>query len=141
MPNASKTMGLKISEVSHQLGVNPQTLYFYERIGLIPSPERTKTGSRLYSQEDVERLSFILRAKSLGLTLQEIKEILALKEGEALTCQAVYERLQQKIQEIDEKINRYSQLREELLPLLKQCETNLDQDRECIVLDDFSEIP
>ncbi|MDR9401802.1 MAG: heavy metal-responsive transcriptional regulator [Halothece sp. Uz-M2-17] len=134
-------MGLKISDVSHQLGVNPQTLYFYERIGLIPSPQRTKSGSRLYSEEDVERLSFILRAKSLGLTLEEIKEVLALKEGEALTCQAVYERLQQKITEIDEKINRYSQLRDELLPLLKHCEANLDQDRECIVLDDFSRNP
>jgi len=86
-------MGLKISDVSHHLGVNPQTLYFYERIGLIPSSQRTKSGSRLYTQEDIERLSFILRAKSLGLTLEEIKE------GEALTCQAVYERLQQKITE------------------------------------------
>ncbi len=134
-------MDLKISEVSHQLGINPQTLYFYERIGLIPSPRRTKSGSRLYSEEDVERLSFILRVKSLGLKLEEIKEVLALKEGESLTCQAVYERLQQKITEIDQKINRYAQLREELLPLLKQCEANLDQDRECIVLDDFSETP
>jgi DNA-binding transcriptional MerR regulator len=52
-------MGLKISDVSHHLGVNPQTLYFYERIGLIPSSQRTKSGSRLYSQEVVERLSFI----------------------------------------------------------------------------------
>ncbi|AFZ44709.1 transcriptional regulator, MerR family [Halothece sp. PCC 7418] len=134
-------MGLKISEVSHQLGVNPQTLYFYERIGLIPSPQRTKSGFRLYNEEDIERLSFILRVKSLGLTLEEIKEILALKEGESLTCQAVYERLQQKITEIDRKINRYSQLRAELVPLLKHCEAYLDQDRECIALDDFSETP
>ncbi|MFP4338171.1 MAG: heavy metal-responsive transcriptional regulator, partial [Halothece sp.] len=122
------------------LGINPQTLYFYERIGLIPPPQRSKAGYRLYSQEDMERLSFILRVKSLGLTLEEIKEILALKEGESLTCEAVYERLQQKIAEIDQTIRRYSQLREELLPLLKQCETKLDQDRdqECVVFDEFS---
>ena len=131
----------KISQVSQQLGINPQTLYFYERIDLIPPPQRSKAGYRLYSQEDIERLSFIIRVKSLGLTLEEIKEILALKAGESLTCEAVYERLQQKITEIDQTIHRYSQLREELLPLLKRCETNLDQDRECIVLDDFSETP
>ena len=132
---------LKISEVSRQLGINPQTLYFYERIGLIPPPQRSKAGYRLYRQEDIERLSFILRVKSLGLTLEEIKEILALKEGESLTCQAVYERLQQKIAEIDQKIQRYSQLRAELIPLLKQSEANLDQNRECIVFDQFSDTP
>ena len=131
----------KISQVSQQLGVNTQTLYFYERIGLIPAPQRSKAGYRLYSQEDIERLSFIIRVKSLGLTLEEIKEILALKEGHSLTCEAVYEQLQQKITEIDQTIRRYSQLREELLPLLKQCETNLDQDRECIVFDEFSPNP
>jgi MerR family Zn(II)-responsive transcriptional regulator of zntA len=61
----------QVGEVSRRLGLNPQTLYFYERIGLIPSPQRTEAGYRLFSQQDMERLAFISRAKSLGLTLDE----------------------------------------------------------------------
>ena len=58
--------------------INPQRLYFYERIGLIPPPQRTEAGYRLFSELDVDRLAFITRAKSLGLSLDDIKEILSL---------------------------------------------------------------
>lgn len=67
---------LQVGEVSRRLGLNPQTLYFYERIGLMPSPKRTTAGYRLYDRLDLERLSFITQAKALGLSLDEIKELL-----------------------------------------------------------------
>lgn len=132
----------QISEVSRILGVNPQTLYFYERIGLIPSPQRNQAGYRLFSPEDVERLNFIARAKSLGLTLDEIKEILALKNGRSLTCQAVHDRLSQKVQDIENKIRHLQTLRSELLPLIERCQTNLDPlntHQQCIVLEETRE--
>ena len=128
----------QVGEVSRSLGINPQTLYFYERIGLIPSPRRTEAGYRLFSQGDVERLAFISRAKSLGLSLDEIKEILVLKEGQLLTCKAVYDRLSPKVQEIQENIQKLQTLHDELLPLLEQCRTNFDQadpKHQCIVLE------
>jgi DNA-binding transcriptional MerR regulator len=87
----------QVGEISRRLDINPQTLYFYERIGLIPPPERTVAGYRLFSQQDVERLGFIVRAKSLGLSLDEIKDILVLKDDRSLTCQAVYERLSKSV--------------------------------------------
>jgi MerR family Zn(II)-responsive transcriptional regulator of zntA len=132
----------QVGEVSRRLGVNPQTLYFYERIGLIPSPQRTKAGYRIFSEEDVERLVFIVRCKSLGLTLDEIKEILALKDGRSLTCQAVHDRLSQKVQDIEDKIRHLQTLRSELLPLIERCQTNLDPlntDQQCIVLEETRE--
>jgi len=132
----------QVGEVSRRLGVNPQTLYFYERIGLIPSPQRTKAGYRIFSEEDVERLAFIVRCKSLGLTLDEIKEILALKNGRSLTCQAVHDRLNQKVEDIEDKIRHLQTLRSELLPLIERCQTNLDPlntDRQCIVLEETRE--
>lgn len=84
---------LKISEVAQRLGVNPQTIYFYERIGLIPSPKRTRSGYRLFGEEDIKRLSFITHVKSLGIPLEDIKEILELKERGKLSCEEVYCRL------------------------------------------------
>ncbi len=126
----------QVGEVSRRLDINPQTLYFYERIGLIPSPERTIAGYRLFSQQDVERLTFIVRAKSLGLSLDEIKDILALKDGRSLTCQAVYERLSKKVQEIEENIHQLQALHKDLVPLVKRCQENLQaSDKECVVLD------
>jgi DNA-binding transcriptional MerR regulator len=132
----------QVGEVSRLLDINPQTLYFYERIGLIPSPQRTEAGYRLFSQQDVDRLTFITRAKSLGLSLDEIKDILALKDGRSLTCQAVYERLSKKVNEIEDTIRQLQILHNELTPLVQQCYANLQKtDQECVVLDQFQVKP
>lgn len=132
----------QVGEVSRRLNLNPQTLYFYERIGLIPPPQRTASGYRQFSQQDLDRLAFITRAKSLGLTLDEIKEILLLKDGRSLTCQAVYERLSEKVQEIESTIQQLQTLRDELTPLVAQCHANLQiTDRECTVLDPAQSFP
>jgi MerR family transcriptional regulator, Zn(II)-responsive regulator of zntA len=126
----------QVGEVSRRLDLNPQTLYFYERIGLIPPPQRTEAGYRLFSQQDVDRLAFITRAKALGLSLDEIKDVLALKDGRSLTCQAVYERLNKKVREIEETMRQLQALHDELTPLVEQCYANLQTtDRECVVLD------
>ncbi|MFP4007719.1 MAG: heavy metal-responsive transcriptional regulator [Spirulinaceae cyanobacterium] len=127
---------LQVGEVARQLGINTQTLYFYERIGLMRSPPRSESGYRLYSDADLERLSFILQAKDLGLTLEEIGEILTLKEGRSLTCREVHDRLVQKVQQIENQIQKLQALRHELLPLVDRCRTSLeDEQRQCTVLE------
>ncbi len=116
----------QVGEVSRDLGINPQTLYFYERKGLIPPPQRTEAGYRLFSQLDVDRLVFISHAKSLGLSLDDIREILVLKEGQLLTCKAVYDRLSKKVQEIEDKIRQLQSLHDDLVPLMEQCKSKFD---------------
>lgn len=126
----------QVGEVSRRLGLNPQTLYFYERIGLMPSPKRTAAGYRLYEQSDLERLSFITQAKALGLSLDDIKELLLLQDGQQLSCQEVYDRLLKKMQHIDETICKLQTLRAQLTPLLEQCQRGLAQPapgRQCVV--------
>ncbi|MBL1177022.1 heavy metal-responsive transcriptional regulator [Pantanalinema sp. GBBB05] len=126
----------QVGEVSRRLDLNPQTLYFYERIGLIPSPQRTETGYRLFSQQDLERLTFIVRAKSLGLTLDEIKDILVLKDERSLTCGAVHARLSRKVQEIEATIHQLQVLHDELMILLQRCSEQLQTpDKECVVFE------
>lgn len=115
---------LQVGEVSRRLGLNPQTLYFYERIGLIPPPNRTQSGYRLFNEQDIERLSFITRVKALGFSLEEIKELLKLQDQCFLSCGEVYNRLFHKIRQIEQNIQQLQDLREELLPLLERCREN-----------------
>lgn len=122
---------LQVSEVSRKLGVNPQTLYFYERIGLIPAPNRTEAGYRLYADQDIERLTFIARAKSLGLTLEEIGEILTLKERAGMDCCfAVRDRLKAKVDQIQQTIQELQALHDDLLPMIDQCDRGIITSKE-----------
>lgn len=128
---------LQIKEVTRRLKLNPQTLYYYERIGLI-KPQRTQAGYRLFSDQDLQRLTFITNSKSLGLTLEEIREILTLKDGKSLTCQTVYLKLEEKIKTIQEQIQQLQLLEKDLSLLLQKCQINLDSaepDSQCIILD------
>ncbi len=67
--------GLTIGELAKQLQLNPKTIRYYEEVGLLPEPQRSESGYRLYSRDEMERLQLVKRAKLLGLSLAEIKEI------------------------------------------------------------------
>jgi len=83
--------GMRISEVADQLGVAPSTVRYYERIGLVPSPPRTPSGYRTYDDEAAARLLFITRAKRIGLTLEQIAEVLPIWNG--VNCTATHEEI------------------------------------------------
>lgn len=70
---------MRIGELARQAGVNIQTVRFYERKGLLPAPRRKPSGYRLYTDEDLHRLRFIRRAKALGFSLEEIREVLHMR--------------------------------------------------------------
>jgi DNA-binding transcriptional MerR regulator len=133
---------LQVGEVSRKLGLNPQTIYFYERIGLIPPPSRTEAGYRLFAQEDVDRLTFITHTKTMGLSLDDIREILAAKEQKSPTCQTIHDCLQKKAKAIEETIQQLQILRDELLPLINHCQRNIEcqdcanSEESCAVTDD-----
>lgn len=70
---STATAGLRISEVAQRTGFTGPTLRYYEEIGLLPAPDRTPAGYRVYGDRDVARLDFIARAKRLGCSLEEIQ--------------------------------------------------------------------
>jgi MerR family transcriptional regulator, mercuric resistance operon regulatory protein len=79
---------LAIGELSQRTGCNIETIRYYERIGLLPLPRRQGGRFRRYGDDDVDRLSFIRRARELGFTLDDVRELLrlaALRGGED-TC-------------------------------------------------------
>ncbi len=106
--------GLYIGDLAKRVGTNPKTIRYYEGLGLLSSPERTDSGYRLYAESDVERLRFILNAKSLGLTLNEIKDIVDLWAQGTVPCGHVSRLLEDKLALLDAKIRELTAFRDEL---------------------------
>ena len=115
---------LKIGQVARRAGVGVETIRFYEREGLIDKPPRRASGYRQYPVNTADRVRFIKRAKELGFTLKEIRELLTLRAAPRAKCGEVRRRAAQKIQDIDEKIASLSRMREALGTLMAQCEGN-----------------
>lgn len=98
-------MGITVKQVAERVGMPSRTVRYYDRIGLVRADERSASGYRLYSVEDEGRLLFIRRAKRLGLSLEEIRGLMAAAEGGCGSTVPELERLlEQKIREVDEKI-------------------------------------
>jgi DNA-binding transcriptional MerR regulator len=105
---------MQIGELAGELGLNTRTIRYYEGIGLLPEPERTGGNYRAYGREDLERLRFIRAAQRLGLTLDEIREVLAFAERGEPPCGFVRERLRREVAAIDARIAELQALRGEL---------------------------
>lgn len=104
---------LKIGDLAKRYELNVRTLRYYETIGLLPEPARTESGYRLYSEEDARRLEFVLQAKRVGFSLEEIQRIVQLgRHGAA--CGYVRETLTRHLAQIDRQIADLQRLRAEL---------------------------
>lgn len=110
----------KIGYAAHQSGFSVGTVRYYEREGLLNSAYRSDSGYRLYNDADIERLKFIRKAKSLGLTLEDIAELLRLQEGGGSQTQ-VRERVRERLADLDHKILHLTAIRDALATLEHQC--------------------
>ncbi|WP_421657903.1 heavy metal-responsive transcriptional regulator [Leptothermofonsia sp. ETS-13] len=110
---------LKIGEVASLSGLPVKTVRYYEEIGLLaPMVERSQAGYRLFDGQIINRLAFIKRAQSLGLTLDEIRNILNVHDQGQLPCGEVKQHLQDKLTAITQQIEALETLRSELQGLL-----------------------
>jgi Hg(II)-responsive transcriptional regulator len=126
-------VGMKIGEVAARAGVNPQTLRYYERRGLLREPDRSQSGYRSYSPDAVRVVRFVKHAQELGFTLSDIDELLQLAAGEPGTCRAVRALAKTKLAELDRKIAMLRAMRRSLERLVKTCDRPRAQ-RECPLL-------
>jgi DNA-binding transcriptional MerR regulator len=95
---------LKIGELAKRASVCAKAIRFYEAKGVLPSPSRSENGYRLYSPETADVLRFIKQAQGLGLTLEEIKEIMVIRQGGRPPCRHAYQLLRKKATELDRKL-------------------------------------
>ena len=113
---------LTIGRLAREVGINSETVRFYERQGLLPRPPRSASGYRLFPADDKRRLKFIKRAQELGFSLSEIRELLALRMSRRGTSAEIRKRTEAKIADIDGKIRSLDSMRKSLLKLVRSCD-------------------
>lgn len=115
---------LTIGGLAGAVGVNVQTVRYYERRGLLPKPKRRSSGYREYLSSDVARLEFIRRAQALGFTLSEIQQLLALRVDPRTTPEAVHRRVEEKIAAVEGKISDLTRISSALQTMAAACHTH-----------------
>lgn len=110
-----------IGQAAREADVNIETFRYYERRGLVPEPPRSQGNYRLYPGETVRRVRFVKRAQELGFTLNEIGDLLALRESSEATCDDVRVQAVEKVRDIDEKIRSLKAMRQAISTLVNRC--------------------
>jgi len=111
----------KVGEIAEKVDVNVETLRYYEKIKLMPKPKRKESRYRVYDENDLKRLLFIKRAKELGFTLKEIKELFGLRIDSEAKCGDVKHLTEHKLNDVDNKIKDLKKIRSVLVKLIDQC--------------------
>jgi DNA-binding transcriptional MerR regulator len=114
---------MKIGELAAASGVSIDTVRFYERRGVLPTPERTESGYRTYTSATVDRLRFARRLQELGFTLDEVIDALATHDTGTATCESERWRLEAVLERIDGRISELRRLRTEVRRVMGCCET------------------
>ncbi|MFC3450973.1 MerR family DNA-binding protein [Amycolatopsis speibonae] len=109
---------LTMSQVTSRPGVRPDTVRYYERIGLLPVPARTTGAHRRYDEAVLDRLRFIRGTQRLGLTLTEIGDLLSVRDTGVCPCEPAETMLERHLAEIEAEMTRLGELRAELTSLL-----------------------
>jgi MerR family copper efflux transcriptional regulator len=122
---------MTIGRLAREASVNIDTIRYYERNGLLPQPARKASGYREYTEADVRRLRFIMRAKDLGFTLAEIGDLLALSASDDV--RGVKRRAEARMLEVDRKIGELRRMRRGLKALVDACPGH-GESRDCPII-------
>ncbi|MFZ0796462.1 MAG: heavy metal-responsive transcriptional regulator [Terriglobales bacterium] len=126
---ASSASTIQIGEAAQRAHLSIDTIRFYERKTLLPRAPRTAGQFRLYTADDVARLTFIKQMQGLGFSLQEIKQLLDLRDRGGHACREVRNLLSSKLAEIRSKIRDLQNLEHELVDDLQKCDRELKNRR------------
>ncbi|MFJ8630964.1 MerR family DNA-binding protein [Streptomyces sp. NPDC093568] len=134
---------LTIGQAARAAGLTRKAMRVYEAKGLLPAAERTTAGYRLYSQGDVELLTFIRRARTLGLHLDDIHTVLAIRNGGIPPCATVRDLLDTRIAELDATVAELLALRETLADTRERASgcTGDQPVTVCAIIEDAPEAP
>ena len=119
-------MTTTISALAGSLGLSPDTVRYYERLGLLPQAERTAAGYRVYGEKAVERLNFICAGKRMGLRLADIKELLDVRDRGQCPCGHTQDLVRRRLAEVEAEMQQLSAVREQLLDLQSRNQECLD---------------
>lgn len=129
-------MGLQRAGLARRTGCNLETIRYYEKIGMLPNPPRTPAGYRVYDESHVSRLRFIMRARELGFSIEEIGGLLGLVDGGTQTCAEVKERTELHLADVRSKIADLRRIERVLAATSAKCSG--EQAPHCPVLEALS---
>lgn len=115
--------GLTVSRLAAAVGVGGDTVRYYEREGLLPAAPRTSSGYRIFTPETVERMHFIRGAQRLGLSLSDVRDLLAVRDTGVCPCEPAEQHLTRRLAEVDEQLAALSRLREQMAAMLTSITT------------------
>lgn len=124
---------ITVGQVARRTGLSPKAIRLYETRGLLPAPDRTDAGYRTYSDPDVDLLRFVRQAKTLGLRLDEIKEIIDLQRGGAQPCAMVIQLVDKHLREIDQTLADLRALRKSLVKAREAASASSARGEEAVV--------
>lgn len=124
-----------VGQIAKDVGINVETIRYYEKLKLLPKPKRKESRYRIYDEMDLKRLLFIKRAKELGFTLREIKELLELRIDSEAKCGDVKHLTENKLKDVDNRIRDLKKIRSVLVKLINHCVNEEVSSDECPILE------
>jgi MerR family mercuric resistance operon transcriptional regulator len=121
MSEVTNARGYPIGEMSKRTDVNIETIRYYERINIMPKPDRTAGGNRQYNHDQLKRLSFIKTSRELGFSIDEIRELLEMVDRQDFTCGEVHALTIGHLASVREKIKRLRKLEKALAGMVAEC--------------------
>lgn len=112
---------MRIGTVARECGVSIDTIRYYEREGLLPPPQRRPSGYREYDEDALDRLRFIRRAKDLGFSLEDIRELLSLSNDREHGVKGVKQRAQHRLELVEQRLAQLRRVRDGLNELIANC--------------------
>ena len=120
---------LRCGDLAHRTGVSPDTIRYYERIGILPESPRTSGGYRMYGKKAVDRVRLVRRALQLGFSLSELSEILRVRDAGGVPCQRVLTLTEQKLHSLEQQINELRRTQRYLKQIVRQWRMRLGRTR------------
>ncbi|MAC30506.1 MAG: MerR family transcriptional regulator [Erythrobacter sp.] len=127
---------MRIGELAKATGTKAETIRYYEREGILPAADRTDSNYRDYSDGHLATLIFVRRARALGFTMAQVRELLALSDHEDKPCSDVDQLVQRQLGEVTRKIADLTALQDELQHMLRSCQA--DRIGECRIVESLA---
>ena len=124
---------IKIGEMSKRTDIPVTTIRYYEKVGLLPSPERMESGYRLYNRRHLERIKFLKNTRKLGFSQQRIRVLVSLLENPNRASEEVKASVQSQLEEIREKRRLIQKIENQLKQIIAKCDGG--QKSECPILE------
>lgn len=106
---------LTVSDISKRSGVKSETIRYYEKIGALPTPHRANNGYRMYDEHIFIHIDFIKKCRSLGFSIEEIKQLDELRKSPQSNCRQANEILSENLHKIQQKIHQLKQIEQVLV--------------------------